>query len=82
MVEGTIRSIDHKQRTAVIETRDGREISVSFPANARFEVSEPATTGLMGGTLDDIGVGYVVQADIHEHGSASPCHCSTVVCIS
>jgi hypothetical protein len=82
MVEGTIRSIDHKQRTAVIETRDGREISVHFPPNARFEVSEPATTGMMGGTLEDIGVGYLVHADIHELGTADPCHCASVVCIS
>jgi hypothetical protein len=82
MVEGTIRAIDHNERVAEIELRDGRMISLHLPRNAHIEVSEPASGGLQGGTLEDLGVGYLVQVDYHEDKSGKPCHCTNLISIS
>lgn len=81
MVQGQIRQLDPTRRTAVIVFEDGREVSVTFPPKANIEVREPATMGTMGGTIEDLKVGYWVNVEIHEHGSA-PCSCSSLVCIS
>lgn len=81
MVQGQIRQLDLGKRLAVIALDDGREVTVTFPATANIEVREPATMGTMGGTLEDLKVGYWVNAEIHEHGS-NPCSCSSLVCIS
>jgi hypothetical protein len=82
MIEGTVRTINHVERTAIIDTRDGRELSVHFPRNAHIEVTEPCSGGTQGGTLEDIGPGYLVQVDVHEHGSGAPCHCIDLISIS
>jgi hypothetical protein len=82
MVEGTIRSIDHASRMAVVQMRDGREVSVHIPVNAHIEVNEPASGGMQGGTLEDLSVGYLVNLEIHEHGNGAACHCMNLVCIS
>lgn len=81
MVQGQIRQLDPAKRLAVIALDDGREVTVTFPAKANIEVLEPATMGTMGGTLEDLKVGYWVNAEIHEHGN-TPCSCSSLVCIS
>ncbi len=81
LVEGQIRQLDPTRRTAVIVLEDGREVSVTFPLKANIEVREPATLGTMGGTIGDLKVGYWVNVELHEHGSA-PCSCSSLVCIS
>jgi hypothetical protein len=82
MVEATIRSIDHATRDVVVETRDGREVKLHFPLNAHIEVSEPASGGLKGGDLEDLGVGYLVQVDIHEDKHGQACHCTNLISIS
>jgi hypothetical protein len=82
MVDATIRSINLTDRTVVLETRDGRERSVHFPLNAHIEVTEPCSGGTQGGRLEDLGVGYLVQVDLHEHGSEAPCHCVNLISIS
>ena len=82
MVEGTIRSIDHERRTAVIHTRDGREVAVHFPLNAHIEVTEPCSGGTQGGTLADLGEGYLVEVDLHDHRTGEHCHCINLVSIS
>ncbi len=81
MVQGQIRQLDPARRTAVIVLEDGREVSVTFPPKANIEVREPATMGTMGGTIEDLKVGYWVNVELHEHGS-TPCSCSSLVCIS
>ena len=79
MVKGHIRKIDRLARTAIIETREGKEVPVQFGPHSRFEVNEPASGGLMGGTLDDIGEGYLVQIDVHSHNSDGSCNCAALI---
>lgn len=81
MVQGWIRQIDAAHRVAVLALEDGREVTVTFPAEANIEVPEPATMGTMAGTLDDLKVGYWVEAELREHG-AEACSCSSLICIS
>ena len=81
MVQGQIRQLDPVNRLAVIALDDGREVTVTFPVEANIEVLEPATMGTMGGTLEDLRVGYWVEAELHEHGNNS-CSCSSLICIS
>jgi len=81
LVQGQIRHLDPAKRLAVIGLDDGREVSVTFPPKANIEVREPSTMGTMGGTLEDLQVGYWVNVEIHEHGNG-PCSCSSLVCIS
>jgi hypothetical protein len=82
MVEGHIRKIDRAGRTAVIVTRDGKEVPVQFGPHSRFEVCEPASGGLQGGTLDDIGEGYLVQMEVHSHNGDGSCNCAALVSLS
>jgi hypothetical protein len=56
-------------------------VTVTFPVEANIEVLEPATMGTMGGTLEDLKVGYWVEAELHEHGG-NACSCSSLICIS
>lgn len=81
MVNGQIRKLDPANRLAVIALEDGREVAAKFPDGANIEVHEPATMGTMGGTLEDLQVGYWVQAELDEHGD-SPCSCTSLICIS
>ena len=81
MVQGQIRHLDVAGRSAVIALDDGREVTVTFPPDAGIEVREPATMGTMGGTLEDLKVGYWVEVDLHEHGEAL-CSCHSLVCVS
>jgi hypothetical protein len=81
MAYGQIRQLDVGQRTAVIALEDGREVTVTFPRDANIEVVEPATLGTMGGTLEDVKVGYWVDASIPESGEGA-CACSSLTCLS
>jgi hypothetical protein len=81
LVNGQIRKLDPTNRLAVIALEDGREVSLRFPANANIEVREPATLGTMGGSLEDLQVGYWVSAEIHEHDEGR-CSCSSLICTS
>lgn len=81
MALGQIRSVDSADHSAVIALEDGREVTVTFAPGANIEVVEPCTLGTMGGTLDDLRVGYWVEATIDEHEGRS-CSCSSLLCIS
>lgn len=78
---GQIRKIDPAKNLAVIVFDDGRETEVTLTQDANIEVVEPCTLGTMGGTLEDLKVGYWVEATLQEHG-ASSCSCSSLLCIS
>lgn len=78
---GQIRKIDPAKSFAVIAFDDGRETEVTFTPDANIEVVEPCTLGTMGGTLQDLKVGYWVEATLHEHGDTA-CSCSSLLCIS
>lgn len=81
MVTGQVRHLDVAGRRVVLGLEDGREVTVTLPAEANIEVLEPCTMGTMGGTLEDLRVGYWVEAELHEHGEAA-CSCSSLVCRS
>jgi hypothetical protein len=78
---GQIRTLDAANDSAVIALEDGREVAVTFPPGANIEVLEPTTMGTMGGTLDDLRVGYWVEVKIDEHDGRG-CSCSSLVSIS
>ena len=82
MLEGKIRKLDLVERTLVLETHDGRHLTAHVPEHANIEVSEPNTMGTTGGTLEDLGVGFLVQLDVHEAQGDHPCSCFKVLSIS
>ncbi|MGH7352747.1 MAG: hypothetical protein ACREJJ_10270 [Candidatus Methylomirabilales bacterium] len=80
LIEGTLRKLDRANRTAVVETSDGKEVAVHFDAGSYIAIPDPATMGNMTGSLDDLKEGYWVQADfVEKEGS---CHCTSVTCLS
>ena len=81
MVQGQIRHLDPATRLAVIAFDDGRQVEATFPPGANIEVLEPSTMGTMGGTFEDLKVGYWVQAELHEHAQGA-CSCHSLVCLS
>lgn len=81
MVDAQIRQLDLDHRRVVLALEDGREVAVTFAPDANIEVVEPTTLGTMGGTLEDLRVGYWVKAELSEHGQET-CHCSALLCVS
>lgn len=81
MIDAQIRRIDVPGRTVVVTTEDGRELTLQFHEGSNIEVYEPATTGTMGGTLEDLREGYWVRVAFDQH-DGGPCHCSSLVCVS
>ena len=81
MVYGQIRRLDPAGRLAVIALDGGREVSVTLPPGANIEVLEPTTMGTMGGSFEDLRVGYWVEAQIHEHEETA-CSCTSLICRS
>lgn len=82
MLEGQIRNLNRAERTAVVVTRDGEEVTVLFGPRAHFEVCEHATMGHRGGTLDDIGEGYLVQVEVQSRNDDGTCNCGTLISLS
>ena len=82
MIAGKIRKLDLEQRTLVVLTEDGREITALVPESASISVCEPNTMGHMGGKLEDLGLGYLVHLDVHEAHEGQPCRCTSLVSIS
>lgn len=82
MLNGRIGRIDSARRRAVVVTADGAELSLRFPDDAVIEVMEPETVGTMGGALDDVGAGYLVEVVLGEPGDDGVYPCRSLVCIS
>ena len=82
MLEGTITKLDLDTRTIVVRTEGGEEVTATVPLNTIIEVSEPETMGTMGGELEDLEEGYLVQLDVAEHTSAGACTCVSLLCVS
>ncbi len=80
MVDGQIRRLDPTRREVVIALEDGRQVTVTLAPDANIEVVEPTTLGTMGGSFDDLRVGYWVRAALSGTGEA--CGCSALVCVS
>ena len=82
MLEGKIRKLDLTERTLVVQTVDGREVTAKVPEHLIVEVSEPESMGTVGGSLADLDVGYSVQLDVHEAHEDHPCTCISLISIS
>ena len=80
-VEGRISKLDGANRVAVISTEDGKEVTLKFPERVNIEIAEPATMGTMGGTLEELKEGYLVEVEVEAHADGT-CLCSSLVCIS
>jgi hypothetical protein len=79
--EGTVRKLDRAKRTALIETSDGKEVTLKFPEDLILEVAEEETMGMQGGSFEDLQEGYLVEFEhnVLEDGSGV---CSSLTCIS
>jgi hypothetical protein len=82
MLAGKISKLNLAERTLVVLTDDGREITAKVPHSASIEVSEPEAMGTMGGSLEDLEEGFLVELDVHEVRDDHPCTCISVVSIS
>lgn len=82
MLEGTIRRLDLDRRTAVIVTEGGEEVMVRFPPGVNIEVSELETVGTVGGDLEDLDIGYLVEIEVRNHNEDGSCDCASLVSIS
>ncbi|MFQ5881872.1 MAG: hypothetical protein ACE5I9_05300 [Candidatus Methylomirabilales bacterium] len=81
MVEGTVRKLDRVNRMAVIETSDGKEVTLRFPEDLAIEVAEEETMGTIAGTLEDLQEGYLVEFE-HAELEDGSCTCDSLTCIS
>ena len=81
MNEGTVRKLDRAKRTAVIETSDGKEVTLKFPEDLIIEVAEEETMGMQGGSFEDLHEGYLVEFEHAELEEGSGV-CRSLTCIS
>jgi len=82
MIEGRIKRIDLAHRTAVIVTQDSQDVVLTFPAGANIEVREPTTMGTMGGELEDLREGYLVEVELGAHDADGRCACASLISVS
>ena len=82
MVEGTISTIDFKNRQAVNLEENGRKLTVQFPENVSIEVQELETVGTVSGQLEDRDVGSLVELEVGARHSEGSCTCTSLVSIS
>jgi hypothetical protein len=82
MIDARIKKIDLTRRAVTVTTHDQQEITLTFPEGANIEVTEPATMGTMGGTLEDLREGYFVQVEFGPHDHEGTCSCVSLVCVS
>ena len=82
MIEGRIKKIDLARRTAVIATQENQEVVLTFSAGANIEVREPTTMGTMGGELEDLREGYLVEVELGAHDTDGSCACASLISVS
>ncbi len=82
MIEGRIKTINVAHRTAVITTEDNQDIAIIFPEEATIEVAEEETMGTVGGELEDLQEGYLVEVEVGEHDADGRLTCASLVCVS
>ncbi|MEE9255910.1 MAG: hypothetical protein V3V56_01935 [bacterium] len=74
MVEAVVKQVDSKAGSLVVETEDGREVTLLVDENTDISVMELETAGDIDGTLDDIEEGYLVAVEFSEGDSGCKCH--------
>jgi hypothetical protein len=82
MIDARIKKIDLTRRAVTVTTHDQQELTLTFSQGANIEVTEPATMGTMGGTLEDLREGYFVQVEFGPHDPTGACSCTSLVCVS
>ena len=82
MFEGTIKKLDLSNRSAVVTGEDGKEITIKFAERVSVEIGEEETVGWMGGELEDIEEGFIVELDLTSQKDDGSYLCENVVCIS
>jgi len=80
VIEGRVKHLNRINRTAVVETSDGREVALHFGAESYIEVPELASGGFITGSFEYLKEGYWVEAKFTESDGA--CHCSSLCCRS
>ena len=80
MVEAVVKTIDLKGRSLLVETEDGKEVTLLVNDDTDISVMELETAGDIDGTLEDIEEGYIVAVEFTEGDSG--CHCHTFSSIS
>ena len=80
MIEAVVKSIDLKERSLVVRTEDGKEISLLVGNDTDISVMELETAGDEDGTLADLEAGFVVEVEYTEGDGG--CHCHTLISIS
>ncbi|MFQ5848346.1 MAG: hypothetical protein ACE5IQ_11840 [Candidatus Methylomirabilales bacterium] len=76
-----MKKLDRLSRTAVIETSDGKEVTLRFPEDLTIEVAEEETMGTQGGSFEDLQEGYLVEFE-HAGLDDGSGVCSSLTCIS
>lgn len=82
MFEGTITKMDLANRSAVVKGEDGQEISIKFTERVNVEIGEEETVGWMGGELEDVEEGFIVELDLSPQKEDGSFLCDSVVCLS
>ncbi|MEE8433811.1 MAG: hypothetical protein V3S64_03395 [bacterium] len=82
MFEGTIKKMDLANRSAIVTGEDGKEISIQFTERVNVEIGEEETAGWMGGELEDVEEGFIVELDLSSQKEDGSFMCDSVVCIS
>lgn len=80
MIDGVVKQIDKAAGKLVVELEGGREVTLTVNEETPIAVMELETAGEAVGTIDDIGVGYLVSLDITE--AEGGCTCHGLSCIS
>ena len=81
MIEGTVKKLDRVQRTALIETSEGKEITLRFPEGLTIEVAEEETMGTRGGSFEELQEGFLVEF-AHADLDDGSCMCHSLSCVS
>jgi hypothetical protein len=81
VIDARIRTIDLPGQTVTVTTEDGRDVTLAVHEGSNIEVFEPATMGMMRGTLGDLREGYWVKVAFDERAGGA-CRCSALVCVS
>ena len=82
MIEACIKKVDLERRTVMIATEDNRKITLTFPEGINIEVREPTTMGTMGGNLEDLREGYLVEVELGAQDGNGNCACASLICVS
>lgn len=74
MIEAVIKKIDREAGKVLVETEDGKELSLSVDEHTDISVMELETAGEADGTLADFEEGFLVNLEFTEGDEGCKCH--------